>query len=150
MNDLVIFDAVIEREVYNSENFKVYAVSPTTQKDKLKYNKYGNVSICGNIQELSLGMTYTITGKLNNKDGYDVMTIKTPKPKTLEESRKFLYEVITERQADLLLEQYPNIIDMIIKDEPVDLSVIKGIKDKTFAKIKGKVEDNFVLMEFIE
>ena len=79
MNDIVIFNAVIEREVYNSENFKVYAVAPTTQRDKLKYNKYGNVSICGNIQELSLGMTYTITGKLNKKDGYDVMTIKTPK-----------------------------------------------------------------------
>lgn len=150
MNDIVIFNAVIEREVYNSENFKVYAVAPTTQRDKLKYNKYGNVSICGNIQELSLGMTYTITGKLNKKDGYDVMTIKTPKPKTLEESQRFLYEVITERQADLLLEQYPNIIDMIINDEPVDLSKVKGIKDKTFAKIKAKVEDNFVLMEFIE
>lgn len=150
MNDIVIFNAVIEREVYNSDNFKVYAVAPTTQRDKLVYNKYGNVSICGNIQELSLGMTYTITGKLNKKDGYDVMTIKTPKPKTLEESQRFLYEVITERQADLLLEQYPNIIDMIINDEPVDLSKVKGIKDKTFAKIKAKVEDNFVLMEFIE
>ena len=44
---------------------------------------------------------------------------------------------------------YPNIVDMVLNEEDVDLSLVKGIKDKTFNNIKTKIVDNFGDIEII-
>lgn len=154
MEDTIIeFIAIVDKEIKESENFRIYAVSPIDNNDKefIKFNKYGNVSISGDIQKLSLGMTYHIKGT-ENQWGYDVINVKRDKPNSKTETINFLKEIITENQAKVLLEIYPNIVEKIINNDldDIDLGKTKGIKNKKFESIKEKVIENFPLIDFIE
>ena len=152
MEDTIIeFNAIIDKQIREYDNKRIYAVSPTTNKENLKYNKYGNVSISGDCQELTLGMEYHIKG-IEDQYGYGIFNIKRDKPTTKTQTISFLTEVITHNQANILLDVYPNIVEKIIKDDldDIDLERTKGIKTKTFEVIKRKVIENFPLMEFID
>lgn len=156
MSDTVKFKAELDKVVCPNEGFKVYGMSVdrrNSQYKSLKVNKYGNVTVVGDIAELEFGVTYNIEAieKNNGKWGwqYVVTKIYRDKPTTLDDSRKFLEEVLTYRQANILLEAYPDIIDRIINNEEVDLSLTKGIKESSFEKIKERVVRDFCLMELI-
>ncbi|MCR1959886.1 exodeoxyribonuclease V alpha subunit [Thomasclavelia cocleata] len=115
-------------------------------------NNYGNVSIMGEISELDLNTDYKITGiPTKNKYGttYKVVSISRDKPVNQQETYQFLRTICTERQASELYLHYPNIIQMVLDNEDVDLSLVKGIKDVTFEKIKNKIIDNFMLIDLI-
>jgi RecD/TraA family predicted helicase len=150
-NEIIEFSAIIDRKVKESNDFKMYAVNPTNNQELLKYNKYGNVSINGDIQDLTLGMEYHIK-VIENKYGYEVLNIKREKLTSYKHIVVFLSEVVTQLQAEVLLAYCPNIIDKIINNDldDIDLSKTKGIKEKTFEVIKRKVIENYPLMDFIE
>lgn len=149
------FRGIIERCVYNSPDFKIYAVN--VDKDKypeLKQNKYKNVSILGELTDLTLGTEYEITAEEKvDKYGtsYKVINIKRDLPTTVEETYTFLSEILTENQANTLIENYPNILQMVKDDDldGIDLSKLKGIGEKTFDKIKNKIILNFCLMDLV-
>lgn len=148
---IIEFSAIIEKQIKESNDFKMYAVSPTSNNDILKYNKYGNVSINGDLQDLTLGMEYYIK-VIENKYGYEVINIKREKLVSQKHIVNFLSEAITRNQAEVLLAVYPNIIDKIINNDldDIDLNKTKGIKQKIFEVIKRKVIENFPLMDFID
>lgn len=150
-NSIIEFKAIIDRLVKDSGNFKMYAVTPISEKESLKFNKYGNVSISGDIHELTLGMEYFIQGQ-ENKYGYEVINIKREKPNSINKTIDFLTEVITETQAKTLLSVYPDIVNKIINNDldDVDLKKTKGIKEKKFEIIKDKIIENFPLIDFID
>lgn len=139
--------------MFSKDDFRIYAIDVDYQKYKdVKFNNYGNVSIMGDISDLDLGVNYKITGiPTANKYGttYKVVSITREKPSTQQETYQFLRTICTENQASSLYEKYPNIIDMVINNEDIDLSHVKGVKEKTFAKIKEKIIDNFMLLELI-
>lgn len=148
------FKAEVVKEVWNSDNFKVYAVNVTSCAEEVKTNKYGNVSISGNIPDLIIGEEYEFSGeekKTKYGIGYDIKNVKRKKPTTKLDASVFLSEILTQRQTNSLLSAYPNIIDMIMdgEDDKIDFSKLNGIKEKSFQKIKDKVIDNFCLAEFV-
>ena len=148
------FKAEVVKEVWNSDNFKVYAVNVTSCAKEVKTNKYGNVSISGNIPDLIIGEEYEFSGeekKTKYGIGYDIQNVKRKKPTTKLDASVFLSEILTQRQTNSLLSAYPNIIDMIMngEDDEIDFSKLNGIKEKSFQKIKDKVIDNFCLAEFV-
>ena len=121
----------------------------------IQVSKYGTATIKGNVQELNLGVEYTVKAKeISDKYGvgYEVINIKREKPTTLAATRNFLYEILTPNQTDTLLEAYPDIVDRIINNrlDDVDLNKTKGIKDYTFNVIKQKVIENFKLADLVE
>ena len=154
-NKQYTFKGVIVRCTYNTPDFKIYAID-VSKKDypEIKYNKYNNVSILGELAELTLGVEYEITAEeQTNKYGtsYKVINIRRDIPTTVEGTYLFLSEILTENQAKVLVENYPDIIQKI-KDNnlaDIDLSKLKGIGEKTFEKIKDKVITNFALMELV-
>ena len=122
---------------------------------QIQIGKYGTCTIKGNVQELNLGVEYTVKAKeISDKYGvgYEVINIKREKPTTLAATRNFLYEILTPNQTDTLLEAYPDIVDRIINNrlDDVDLNNTKGIKDYTFNVIKQKVIENFKLADLVE
>lgn len=149
------FKGVIVKCTYNTPDYKIYAVE-VSKKDypNIKQNKYNNVSILGEIGELTLGVEYEITAEeQENKYGtsYKVINIRRDMPTTTEGTYLFLSEILTENQARVLVENYPNIIQMV-KDNDlsgIDFSKLKGIKEKTFEKIKDKIITNFALMDLV-
>ena len=62
--------------------------------------------------------------------------------------RIFLENIIAKSHVDTLFDVYPDIIDKVIKDDldDIDLSKLKGIKEKTFNDIKNKIIENYCLM----
>ena len=155
MNELYKFKGVVAKCTYNTPDFKIYAmdVSKTDYPD-VKQNKYNNVSILGELADLTLGVEYEITAEeQTNKYGtsYKVLNIRRDIPTTAEGTYLFLSEILTENQARVLMEHYPDIIQKVKNNDldDIDLSKLKGIGAKTFEKIKDKIITNFALMELV-
>ena len=149
------FKGVIIMCTYDTPDYKIYAVD-VKKKDypDIKQNKCGNVSILGELSDLTLGVEYEITAEEQiNKYGvsYKVINIKRDMPTTTTGTLLFLSEILTYNQAKVLVENYPNIIQKV-KDndlDDIDLSKLKGIGEKTFAIIKDKIITNFALMDLV-
>ena len=156
MDKIVDFKCTPERLVFNSDEYKIYGCSVNSfEYPQIQIGKYGTCTIKGNVQELNLGVEYTVKAKeISDKYGvgYEVINIKREKPTTLAATRNFLYEILTPNQTDTLLEAYPDIVDRIINNrlDDIDLNKTKGIKDYTFNVIKQKVIENFKLADLVE
>ena len=142
--------------VFNSDEYKIYGCSVNSfEYPNIQVSKYNTATIKGNVQELNLGVEYTVKAKeISDKYGvgYEVINIKREKPTTLAATRNFLYEILTPNQTDTLLEAYPDIVDRIMNNrlDDIDLNKTKGIKDYTFNVIKQKVIENFKLADLVE
>lgn len=151
----VKFKGVIAKAVFKSDTFSVYGVNV----DKIQYpniiqNKYGNTSISGDLHDLVIGTEYEIEAIEQETKfgvGYKVLNVKRDLPTTTEETYSFLREILTERQADALISNYPNIITIVKEDRinEVDINKLKGIGVKTLEKIKDKIIENFYLMDLV-
>ena len=156
LDKIVDFKCTPERLVYNSDEYKIYGCSVNSfEYPDIQVSKYGTATIKGNVQELNLGVEYTVKAKeISDKYGvgYEVINIKREKPTTLAATRNFLYEILTPNQTDTLLEAYPDIVDRIMNNrlDDIDLNKTKGIKDYTFNVIKQKVIENFKLADLVE
>ena len=156
MDNIVNFKCIPERLVFNSDEYKIYGCSVNSfEYPDIQVSKYGTATIKGNVQELNLGVEYTVKAKeISDKYGvgYEVINIKREKPTTLAATRNFLYEILTPNQTDTLLEAYPDIVDRIMNNrlDDIDLNKTKGIKDYTFNIIKQKVIENFKLADLVE
>jgi exodeoxyribonuclease V alpha subunit len=149
------FKGVVIKCTYNTPDYKIYAVVVNKNDyPEIKQNKYNNVSILGEISDLTLGVEYEITAEeQTNKYGtsYKIINIRRDMPTTTEGAYLFLSEILTDNQARVLIENYPTIIQKV-KDndlDDVDLSKLKGIGAKTFEKIKDKIVTNFALMDLV-
>lgn len=157
---------VTERYYSNDSSYGVFVFH--TKDDIPKYDEvpsdpfYGSENkgmkmsiLAGNMQQLYVGSEYEVVATLeyNNKYKsyqYKPKSIVSVVPKTEEQQRQFLESIITQRQANILLEQYPNIVqDIINGTDNVDLSILKGIGDYTYNSIKEKVLNNYVISDIL-
>lgn len=113
-------------------------------------------TLCGKMQKLYLGSEYIVKAKLeyNKKYSnwqYNPINISAIVPKTEESQKAFLESIITKRQADILLEAYPNIVEDTIngKTEDIDLEKTKGIKEYTWGYIKERIINNYVISDIL-
>ena len=149
------FKGVVIKCTYNTPDYKIYAINVNKiDYPNIKQNKYNNVSILGELADLTLGVEYEITAEEQiNKYGtsYKVLNIKRDLPTTTEGTYLFLSEILTENQAKVLIENYPNIIQMVKDNDlsDIDLSKLKGIGEKTFENIKEKIIINYCLMDLV-
>ena len=149
------FKGKVVKCTYNTPDFKIYAVN--VDKDKysdIKQNKYQNVSILGELPDLIIDVEYEFTAEEQvNKYGtsYKIINVKRDLPTTIEGTYIFLSEILTENQAKVLIEVYPDIIQMVKNNDldNIDLSKLKGIGQFTFNRIKAKIIENYCLMELV-
>lgn len=151
----ILFKGRITRQTYNGGDYKIYAVD--VNKDiypDIKFTKYGNCTILGEMHELGIGIEYEIKAvEQNTKYGYSykVLNIKRDRPQSASDMYLFLQEILTLNQAKTLYEVYPDIVDRVMNNqlEDIDLSKLKGIKEFTFNNIKNKIIENFGLAELV-
>ena len=154
-NDKIKFIGKVVRCTYDSENYKVYAIDVDRDKyPSIKFTKYGNACINGNLHTLGEGIEYEIEAIEENTKygyGYKVVNIKRDKPNNALDMQLFLSEIVTPQQASTLFEAYPDIVDRVINNklEDIDLNKTKGIKEFTFNLIKKKIIENFCLVELV-
>lgn len=149
------FKGRVVRNTYNSEDFKIYAVDVDNSKySDIKQNKYKNVTILGEIPDLTEGVEYEIVGIENQSKygvGYKVINIKRDIPTTKEDMYVFLSEILTTNQANELWREYPDIVQRVKENrlDDIDLKKLKGIKEYTFNVIKNKIIENFCLADLV-
>ena len=168
-NDIFNFECVCVNEVFYSDKtfFGVYSVSTKEDIPKAKVRKGFSfngeneeecierfVTLAGKSQRLQLGCKYSVTATLifnekYNNWQYNPIDVKTIRPSSIEETLSFLKSILTDKQAQALVEAYPNIVDMIINNEYVDLSNVKGVANKTFERIKEKVLGSYGLQDLL-
>lgn len=140
----------------NNGDWKAYAIEVDKEKyPNIKFTKYGNCSINGEMHELAIGQEYKIIAVEKQSSygmSYKVINIKRDKPTNKENTLLFLQEILTHSQADILYNVYPNIIDKVINNDldDIDLQKTKGIKEYTFDCIKKKIIENYVLVELVD
>jgi len=154
-NKSIEFVGRVINQIYSAEDFKMYACDVDREKyPNIKFGKFGNAVIAGNLHSLTPGVEYQIKAiEKNGSKGYlyNVINIRKTDLKTEGDVYEFLQEILTFRQASELYKVYPNIVDMIMNGESdkVDLSKLNGIKEYTFERIKEKIIENFCLYEII-
>lgn len=151
----VKFKCYVVRKTYDGGDFKIYAVDVDKNKyPDIKFTKYGNVTLTGEMHELGVGSNYEVAAveQLSKYGyGYKVTNIKRDRPTNAEETYVFLREILTENQADVLCKVYPDIVDRVINNrlDDIDLNKTPGIKEYTFDVIKNKIVENFCLAEIV-
>ena len=151
--DILRFKGKMTRPVYQSDNFKVYGVYVDVRKYPfVKLNQYGNVSIAGDMPILISDVEYEfeVTEDTKRGDGsYKMVSVKRDEPMTKDGVRAFLEEVVTTNQADVLMDNYPDIIERVKKNrlDDIDLSKMHGIGPITFERIVNNIRDNFYLTD---
>lgn len=151
----VLFKGRIVRSIYESEDYRVYAVD--VNKDiypDIKLTKYGNATISGEIHELGKEIEYEIKAVeqlTKNGWGYKVINIRRNKPQSVDDMYVFLQEILTLNQAQTLYDVYPDIVDRVMNNnlDDIDLNKLHGIKEYTFNIIKDKIVENFCLAELV-
>lgn len=157
-NNIVEFKAKIEKLRFKADDsdFKIYiAIVDKSKYKNINANNKGDFIITGNLHELVPNVEYSIRAlETSSKFGYQykVLNIRRDKPISPEASKSFLKEIVTDLQAETLLSIYPNIIDKVMQNDlsDIDLTKTKGIKEKTFLKIKDRIIENFALVEIID
>lgn len=151
--NIIKFTAVIDQKVYRSNDFAIYSVKPKSNKDQLEKNNRMQYSIKGYLHELEDDVLYHIEAiPIVTKYGmsYDVVKIYGDAPKSLEAQKKFIEAILTEKQSASVLSVYPNIVELIMTDQPIDHELIHGVGKKTLQRIRDKITQNFMLIDIIE
>lgn len=141
---------------HTKDDIPKYDDVPENTFDSDLYAKNTKMSVlAGNMQQLYLGVEYEVTATLEYNAKYKSYQYKpkivtATKPKSEQQQKCFLKSIVSEKQAETILEHYPNIVQDIVEgNDNVDVSILKGIGDKTYAKIKEKVLDNYVISDIL-
>ena len=155
MDNEVKFVGTMVRKVYDDEDYKIYGLDVSREEyPDIKRNKFKNVTLTGALPELSEGISYEITAiEEQTKYGYSykVVNIRQNKLRDSYDMYLFLKEILTENQTIQLWEYYPDIVQRVKENrlDDVQLSKLKGIKEKTFAKIVDKITENYCLADLV-
>lgn len=154
-NNQVEFKGTVVKCVYSSPNFKTYALDvDDVSYPTIKHNKFDNVSLIGDLSDLVIGIEYDIVAtEEQTKYGvsYRGVNVRRDMPTKTSDVKAFLQEILTMNQAEVLYENYPDIIDIVMegKDDIVDVNKLYGIGEKTFERIKEKIIENFKLVDLV-
>ncbi len=154
-NNNLWFKGEVVRNVFDRDGFKIYAMDVDRYKYPfLEFNQYGNISILGDLPELSTGVEYEIEAK--REDGkygasYRVKSIRRNQPLTRDGVRSFLEEITSVDRAYVLSEAYPDIIERVKQNrlDDINLDVLPGIGEKSFNIIVDKITENFYLSDIV-
>lgn len=155
MDDKIKFKGNMKRCIYKSDNFGVYAFDVDTKRyPEIVLNSYKNCTVIGDLPDLTEDVEYDIVATTKESKyglSYEVVQIKRNTPTTKEETYSFLREVLTENQAKVLIENYPNIIQLVKENRThiIDVKRLKGIGEKSLEKIKDKIVQNFYLLDLV-
>lgn len=148
MSSIIEDEIIITRKLFYNNSFGIYAAEPSNSENHtFKLNSYGNFTIKGKFQELTLGVPYKV--KLEGAEdkkygfGYNVHSIFRDVPKTKEGQKNFLYSILTDLQVDEIYKAFPNedVIELF-KNNTLDYKKVKGIGKIVYERIRQKVLEN--------
>jgi len=155
MDNEVKFVGSVVKCIFQSDDYRIYALDVDKEKyPNIKFSKYKNASICGELPELSEGISYEVTAiEQQGKYGYSykVLNIRQDILRNSYDMYLFLQEILTPNQAEQLWQHYPDIVDRVKENRlnDIDLNKLKGIGEYTFKKIVDRIIDNYCLSDLV-
>lgn len=154
--EVLQFRAKVKKCRYDSESFKIYLVDVNeTEYKNIKPNSNGQFIVVGDIPSLIPNIEYNFSAikKYAPKFGlqYEVKSVSRELKSDVDSTKSFLLEIITEKQANELIREYPNIIEKVMNNDLRDIntSKLKGIGIATFNGIKDKIVENYCLIDLV-
>lgn len=137
-------------------DFKIFSFVPLKKYHNIVkvHPQYHTIAISGMLPTMIEDVLYKIDVehvKKGQYDNYEFRKLHTRlKDTDVVTTINFLKTITSEKRAAELVRVYPNIISMIIKNEPIDISKLNNIGKKTIEDIKSGVVENFQLYDLIE
>ena len=137
-------------------DFKIFSFVPLKKYHNIVkvHPQYHTISISGMLPTMIEDVLYKIDVEYVKKgqyDNYEFRKLHTRlKDTDVVTTINFLKTITSEKRAAELVRVYPDIISMIIKNEPIDISKLNNIGKKTIEDIKSGVVENFQLYDLIE
>lgn len=171
-DEIYEFSAVITYEKWYSEDstWGVFGFSTTDDIPKYTqqtntYDPFGNNTqadsklkfsqLAGKMQHLSVGGEYLVKAHYKKDsrygDQYVPIAVYALIPQTKEAQIIFLKSLISEKQAETLIEAYPNVVNDVANGtlKEIDYSKTKGIAAITWSRIKDKIINNYLISDII-
>lgn len=111
--------------------------------------------LAGKMQHLVVGGEYVVKAKYKKDkkygDQYTPIAIYAIIPQSRETQLLFLKSMIPEWMADNLINAYPNVVNDVANStlKTIDYSLVKGVREITWNKIKEKIINNYLISDII-
>lgn len=173
-DEIYKFTAIITYEQYYSDDstWGVFGFStkdnipfftkPTKTFDPFGDNNSANDTddkkmskLAGKMQHLVVGGEYVVKAKYKKDkkygDQYVPIAIYAIIPQSRETQLLFLKSMIPEWMADNLINAYPNVVNDVANGtlKTIDYSLVKGVREITWNKIKEKIINNYLISDII-
>ena len=173
-DEIYKFTAIITYEQYYSDDstWGVFGFStkddipfftkPTKTFDPFGDNNSANNTddkkmskLAGKMQHLVVGGEYVVKAKYKKDkkygDQYTPIAIYAIIPQSRETQLLFLKSMIPEWMADNLINAYPNVVNDVANGtlKTIDYSLVKGVREITWNKIKEKIINNYLISDII-
>jgi exodeoxyribonuclease V alpha subunit len=123
--------------------------------DKEKTTSRRMSLLCGNMQRLYVGSEYEVTATVEYNTKYKSWQY-IPKiviaviPQTADQQKKFLKSLLTQKQAEVLLKEYPNIVEDVINNrDNVEIDKLYGIGKTTWESIRERIINNYIISDIL-
>lgn len=130
--------------------FDPFGDNKTSDEENKKMSK-----LAGKMQHLVVGGEYVVKAKYKKDkkygDQYVPIAIYAIIPQSRETQLLFLKSMIPEWMADNLINAYPNVVNDVADGtlKTIDYSLVKGIREITWNKIKEKIINNYLISDII-
>ena len=130
--------------------FDPFGDNKTSDEENKKMSK-----LAGKMQHLVVGGEYVVKAKDKKDkkygDQYVPIAIYAIIPQSRETQLLFLKSMIPEWMADNLINAYPNVVNDVADGtlKTIDYSLVKGIREITWNKIKEKIINNYLISDII-
>lgn len=173
-DEIYKFTAIITYEQYYSDDstWGVFGFStkddipfftkPTKTFDPFGDNNSANDTddkkmskLAGKMQHLVVGGEYVVKARYKKDkkygDQYTPIAIYAIIPQSRETQLLFLKSMIPEWMADNLINAYPNVVNDVANGtlKTIDYSLVKGVREITWNKIKKKIINNYLISDII-
>lgn len=130
--------------------FDPFCDNKTSDEENKKMSK-----LAGKMQHLVVGGEYVVKAKYKKDkkygDQYTPIAIYAIIPQSRETQLLFLKSMIPEWMADNLINAYPNVVNDVANGtlKTIDYSLVKGVREITWNKIKEKIINNYLISDII-
>ncbi len=133
-----------------TKTFDPFGNNKTSDEENKKMSK-----LAGKMQHLVVGGEYVVKAKYKKDkkygDQYVPIAIYAIIPQSRETQLLFLKSMIPEWMADNLINAYPNVVNDVANGtlKNIDYSLVKGVREITWNKIKEKIINNYLISDII-
>lgn len=159
MAEITIKGKVV-KTIYEKGSYRILACEPTEKGADVQLNKYGNITLKGDLSYIIPHKEYTFVIKPTESSqyglSYDVIdatltNATAGKILTPEENYHVLYDICTPDIANAIFEAYPNYVQLVLagQEDEIDLSKIYNVGEVRHRNYIKTIQERYIYYQII-